>query len=114
MIKPHHIDEAYQWICKQRRKHPDKTFIGRIEKGFDFLGYHFSREGLMVAKAALEKFVERATRLYERERERPGGPSALWEYVRRWNGWARGGLDELSWDEALIPSSAQTNPHETD
>ncbi len=22
-------------------KHPDKTFIGRIEKGFDFLGYHF-------------------------------------------------------------------------
>jgi hypothetical protein len=22
--------------------HPDKTCIGRIEKGFDFLGYHFS------------------------------------------------------------------------
>jgi hypothetical protein len=22
-------------------KHPDKTFIGRIMKGFDFLGYHF-------------------------------------------------------------------------
>ncbi len=22
-------------------KHPDKTFIGRIEKSFDFLGYHF-------------------------------------------------------------------------
>ena len=21
--------------------HPDKTFIGRIDKGFDFLGYHF-------------------------------------------------------------------------
>ncbi len=21
-------------------KHPDKTFIGRIERGFDFLGYH--------------------------------------------------------------------------
>jgi hypothetical protein len=24
-------------------KHPDKTFIGRIEKGFDFLGYQFRR-----------------------------------------------------------------------
>jgi RNA-directed DNA polymerase len=48
-------------------KHPDKTFIGRIEKGFDFLGYHFSPEGLAVAKAAIEKFVERATRLYEQE-----------------------------------------------
>ena len=23
------------------RKHPDKTFIGRIAAGFDFLGYHF-------------------------------------------------------------------------
>ena len=23
-------------------KHPDKTFIGRIDKGVDFLGYHFS------------------------------------------------------------------------
>lgn len=21
-------------------KHPDKMFIGRIERGFDFLGYH--------------------------------------------------------------------------
>ncbi len=30
-------------------KHPDKTFIGRIEKGFDFLGYHFGPEGLSVA-----------------------------------------------------------------
>ena len=29
-------------------KHPDKTFIGRIERGFDFLGYHFSRAGLTV------------------------------------------------------------------
>ena len=27
-------------------KHPEKTFIGRIEKGFDFLGYHFSRAEL--------------------------------------------------------------------
>ncbi len=30
-------------------KHPDKTFIGRIEKGFDFLGYHFGPDGLSVA-----------------------------------------------------------------
>ncbi len=30
-------------------KHPEKTFIGRIEKGFYFLGYHFSRAELTVA-----------------------------------------------------------------
>ena len=27
-------------------KHPDKTFIGRIDKGFGFLGYHVSPQGL--------------------------------------------------------------------
>jgi hypothetical protein len=37
-------------------KHSDKTFIGRIEKGFDFLGYHFSPEGLSVAEKTIEKF----------------------------------------------------------
>jgi hypothetical protein len=26
-------------------KHPDKTFIGRIERGFDFLGYHSVWQG---------------------------------------------------------------------
>jgi hypothetical protein len=29
-------------------EHPDKTFIGRIERGFDFPGYHFSPDGLSV------------------------------------------------------------------
>jgi hypothetical protein len=46
-------------------KHPAKTSIGRIARGFDFLGYHFAPEGLSVAKATLGKFVERAARLYE-------------------------------------------------
>ena len=26
-------------------KHPEKTFIGGIERGFDFPGYHFQPEG---------------------------------------------------------------------
>lgn len=30
-------------------KHPDKSFIGRIAKGFDFLGCRFDRAGLSVA-----------------------------------------------------------------
>jgi hypothetical protein len=48
-------------------KHPDKTFVGRIEKGFDFLGYHFSRSAPRGAEATVERFVERASRLYEQE-----------------------------------------------
>jgi hypothetical protein len=38
-------------------KRPDKTFIGRIERGFDFLGYHFSPAGLTVAAKTIENFI---------------------------------------------------------
>ena len=69
-------------------KHPDKTFIGRIEKGFDFLGFHFSRDGLRVAETSMRKFVERAARLYEQDRKEPSGSPRLGLYVRRWLGWA--------------------------
>ncbi len=72
--------------------YPDKIFVGRIERGFDFLGYHFSRDGLKVAKATTQRYVERAARLYEQEREDRQGSAALGMYVRRWVGWAFGGL----------------------
>jgi RNA-directed DNA polymerase len=44
-------------------KHPDKTFIGKIDRGFDFLGYRFGAAVLLLAQATIEKFVEQATRL---------------------------------------------------
>ncbi len=75
-------------------KHPDKTFIGRIESGFDFLGYHFGPEGLTMAARTIEQVVERASRLYEQERGRPDGPSRLGAYVRRWRRWVVAGLRE--------------------
>ena len=31
-------------------QHPDKTFIGGIERGFDFLGYYFCRGPLRLAQ----------------------------------------------------------------
>ncbi len=40
--------------------HPDKTVIGRIEKGFDFLGCRFGPNGLTVARKTVENFVARA------------------------------------------------------
>jgi len=39
---------------------PDKTFIGRIERGFDFLGYHFSPPGM--ATKTIANFIEKASR----------------------------------------------------
>ncbi len=71
-------------------KHPDKTFIGRMAKGFDFLGYHFCFGRLRMAAHTLARFVARARRLYEQEPVRSS--SRLDVYVRRWWQWARAGL----------------------
>jgi hypothetical protein len=41
-------------------KHPDKTFIDRVERGFDLLGYHFAPGHLTLARVTIERFQERA------------------------------------------------------
>jgi RNA-directed DNA polymerase len=38
-------------------KHPDKTTMGRTEKGFDFLGFHFSPKGLSAAEKTIERII---------------------------------------------------------
>jgi hypothetical protein len=55
--------------CLRLDKHPDKTFIGRIEKGFDFLGYRFGAQILKVAETTITRFLEHAAQLYERGRK---------------------------------------------
>ena len=46
-------------------KHPEKTLIGRIERGFDFLSYHFHpTKALKVAKKTLMRIVEPAIRMF--------------------------------------------------
>jgi hypothetical protein len=73
------------------RKHPQKTFIGRIARGFTFLGYQISPQGITVARQTVEHMVARARQLYE---QRPGGTAAarLGAYVRRWGQWVRAGV----------------------
>ncbi len=63
-------------------KHPDKTFIGRIERGFDFLGYHFRPDRLSVATKTIENFVARAIRLYEQEPEEAFASTRLRVYAQ--------------------------------
>ncbi len=45
-------------------KHPDKTFIGRVERGFDFLGYHLAPGRLTLSRTSVEQLLERAHRRY--------------------------------------------------
>lgn len=46
-------------------KHPDKTWIGKLDRGFDFLGYHHTRAGCTPARDSLRRFHARLTQLYE-------------------------------------------------
>ena len=77
------------------QKHPDKTFIGRVEKGFAFLGYRFGPEGLGVARKTIEKFVVRMRQLYEQRLETTGDVSQLATYVRHWWKWVNAGFDKI-------------------
>jgi len=72
--------------------HRVKRFVGRIEKGFDFLGYqiHPSRR-LRPSPESLRRLSVRARRLYEQ-----GASSCrLWQYVSRWTRWLWAGMDGL-------------------
>ncbi|NEO74209.1 hypothetical protein [Moorena sp. SIO3H5] len=69
-------------------KHPDKTFIGRVARGFDFLGYWLSPAGLGIARKTVVRMVENMRRLYEQ-----GAPDERIEvYFQRWCRWVKGGI----------------------
>ncbi len=42
-------------------KHPDKTFIGKVELGFDFLGYFLKPDLLSVSVETLRNCEDRIT-----------------------------------------------------
>jgi hypothetical protein len=72
-------------------QHPDKTFIGRISRGFDFLGYAFTSAGLDAAPQAVERCAQRVSQLYEQDVDLV----RIGTSVRRWLRWARSGLRAL-------------------
>ncbi|CAK1787459.1 RNA-directed DNA polymerase [Vibrio crassostreae] len=73
-------------------QHPDKTFIGRVEKGFDWLGRWFTLAGLVgPSPRAISNFANKLRQLYEQARKRPslreGLSYRVQQYARRWNQW---------------------------
>jgi hypothetical protein len=82
------------------KQHPGKTFIGRIAKGFDFLGYHFSGEPLRLASMTVKKHLERRHRLYERQNTQKATSEemalVLGGYVKRWRRWCSAGLGGMT------------------
>jgi hypothetical protein len=72
-------------------QHPDKTFIGRISRGFDFLGYAFKPAGLDAAPPTIERCAQRVSQLYEQGVDL----FHIGSYLRRWLRWPRSGLRAL-------------------
>lgn len=73
-------------------KHPDKTFIGRVSRGFDWLGAWLTHRGVVgIAPRAWAKHREKVRRLYEQTRRWPAW--ARWQrvlaYRRRWKIWVK-------------------------
>ena len=66
-------------------KHPDKIAIGRVKRGFDFLGYHFTPQGISLAAQTLANCAGKGSRLYEQEPPHLR-VKRLGEYLRRWQG----------------------------
>ena len=57
-----------------------KSFIGRIAKGFDFLGYILEPKWLSIAPKTLANFLERVAQLYEQGAD----VRRIGQYVRNW------------------------------
>ncbi|WP_185236188.1 reverse transcriptase/maturase family protein, partial [Teredinibacter franksiae] len=74
----------------------DKTFIGKLSKGVEFLGYFFkggttqlAAQGLKVAQKTWVNHWHKLTRLYEQKASR----EALRGYVQKWLVWVRSGVE---------------------
>jgi RNA-directed DNA polymerase len=94
-------------------QHPDKTFIGRISRGFDFLGYAFAPARLEAAPQAIERCVERVSRLYKRGLDL----IHVGAYIRRWLQWVCASLQasgaelrERAWELVRLELDHRVRP----
>ena len=95
-------------------QHPDKTFIGWIERGFTFLGYWIKEKGVTgVAPSASERFQERVVLLYEQDAPPEEIRRAIGQYVRRWKRWVLSGVRNVvgsfEWPIAPAPWGETTS-----
>lgn len=116
-----HTKQLMQWFRDYGfEAHPDKTFIGRAEKGFDWMGAWLKREGVTdIAPRAKANHREKVRRLYERlarvplwarKRERQRVNAKVSTYRKRWTIWAGALMTVSSPSHAGItgPSSIAT------
>ena len=81
---------------------PAKAVQNGSRQFCDFLGYHFNRSQLTVARKTVEKHVKHISQLYEQLRIKKATSnemaSSLGLYVKRWQRWAAAGLQGITID----------------
>ena len=76
------------------RAHPDKTYIGKLSKGVDFLGYRITNkliEPIRIATETLKRHQAKVCELYEQHKDK----TIVRAYVKRWHQWAKAGLSNI-------------------
>jgi RNA-directed DNA polymerase len=87
-----------RWFEQARlQQHPDKTFIGRISKGFNWLGYLYNQNGLVgIAPRSSNNFSLKLHRLYEQARglhlSKQETRLRVVDYIKRWQQWSCAGI----------------------
>lgn len=71
--------------------HPDKTYIGRIKKGFDYLGFHLKPPEVRVSLPCLLRAAAKARLLFEQTHNM----DCVWRYWRRFLHWVEMKLQAL-------------------
>jgi hypothetical protein len=87
------------------KQHPDKMIIGRLARGFDFLGYRFSAAGLVVARQTMERCVAQVSWLYEQG----AAASRIGTYLQHWERWVKAGLAGTHAASGLLPDAVASH-----
>jgi RNA-directed DNA polymerase len=88
---------------------PDKTFIGKIERKFDFLDYRFGLPELGLADKTMINAENKVRQLYEQKQTAPKRAAMLDDYITRWLRWVVAGLDDKQ-IKIVFGSEQMTSP----
>ena len=83
-------------------QHPDKTFIGRVTRGFDFLGVDF-QPGAPLAPSAVS--LARKTEKIARLHEQGASPERIGRYRQHWQKWLHSLIGQPTSAGSTLPES---------
>lgn len=77
----------YRHSIEQWQNFRSKRFIGKVSKGFDFLGFHFNQtQGLSPSKTSWARLALAIRRLYEQGSD----TGLIWQWCQNWRAWFLG------------------------